>query len=98
VLFLAAEGCGALQHASCACREACDSLPHVHARAHMMLKQKHVGSEYRSGKAIPNVRADLRLPSKLILRFNVRSSASILSPLKLNQYLRLKLFPHRQAH
>ena len=55
------------------------------------------GSKYGSGKAPLDVRADLRLRSMLVLRFNVdKSRANILSLVRRNQYLRLKILNPRR--
>ncbi|CAN6194295.1 unnamed protein product [Urochloa humidicola] len=54
-------------------------------------------SKHRSGSASLNVRADLRLQSMLVLRFNEeRSKTNCLSPVKATPYLRFKLlYPRR---
>ncbi|CAO2187742.1 unnamed protein product [Urochloa humidicola] len=56
-----------------------------------------LSSKHGSDKAYLNVRADLRLRSMLVLRFNVeRSGVNILSPVTAIPYLRLKNpNPHR---
>ncbi|CAN6371470.1 unnamed protein product [Urochloa humidicola] len=56
-----------------------------------------LSDKYGSGNTPLNVRADLRLLSMLVLRFNVkRSRVNVLSPVKVIRYLRLKISnPHR---
>ncbi|CAO1939915.1 unnamed protein product [Urochloa humidicola] len=57
-----------------------------------------LGCKYGSGQTPLSVRADLRLRSTLVLRFNVeRSRVNFLSPVKALRYLRIKI-PYPRRH